>query len=71
MGRGKKNPAGHRGGDVRDRHAARGSDEERWDPGNLEDDPLADLRPHDDDMLSAVGDEYVWPDLSDENNEDD
>jgi len=71
VGRGKKNPAGHRGGDVRDRHGTRGSDDERWDREIPEDDPLRDLRPHEDDMLNAASDEYLWPDLSDENNEDD
>ena len=71
MGQGRKNPAWQCRGDIRDRHAARSSDEVRWNPGNLEDDPLGDLRPHDDDMLDAAGDEYIWPDLSEENNEDD
>ncbi len=71
MARGKKIPAGHRGGDVADRHAARGSDDNRWSREDPDDDPLRDLRPHDEDILNATGDEYVWPDLSDENNEDD
>ena len=71
MGRGRKSPAGHRGGDVIDRHAARGSDDMQWNIQDPEDDPLRDLRPHDDDTLNIAGDEYVWPDLSSENEEDD
>jgi hypothetical protein len=70
MGRGKKIPAAHRGGGVRDRHARRGSDEKK-DEENLEDDPLQDLRPQDEDTLNAAGDDYVWPDLHDENEDDD
>jgi hypothetical protein len=72
MGRGKKNPAGHRGGDVRDRHAARGSDDKQWDREDPEDDPLRDLRPDEEEMrIPAGNDDYVWPDLSDETEEDD
>ena len=70
MGRGKKNPAGHRGGDARDRHAARGSDDRELyhDP---EDDPFRDLRPEEDDSRNQPVDDYVWPDLSSESEEDD
>lgn len=71
MGRGKRNPAGHRGGDACDWHGTRGSDDGLWDPKNPEDDPLRDLRPHDEDLTDPAVDEYVWPDMSDENEEDD
>jgi hypothetical protein len=75
MGRGKKNPAGHGGGDVHDRQTARGSDDRQWEK-NPEDDPLRDLRPHDEEFVDPAitdpaADEYVWPELNDENEEDD
>ncbi len=39
---------------------------------NPEDDPLRDLRPEDDeDLVDPVDNEYVWPDLTSENEEDD
>lgn len=71
MGRGKREPAGHRGGDTCDRHGARGSDDYRWEAGNPEDDPLRDLRPHDDYPEDPVDNDYVWPELTDESIEDD
>lgn len=71
MGRVRKNPAGHRGGDTADWHGARGSDDNRWGLVNPEDDPLRDLRPQDEDLEDPASDEYMWPDLSDENEEDD
>jgi hypothetical protein len=71
MGRVRKKPAGHRGGDTTDWHGSRGSDDNRWGKVNPEDDPLRDLRPDVDDMLNAAGDEYIWPDTSNEFDEDD
>jgi hypothetical protein len=72
MGKGKKNPAAHRGIHLRDLHAVRGSDEKRWDREDPEDDPLRDLRPDEEEMrIPAGNDDYVWPDLTDENEEDD
>jgi hypothetical protein len=52
-------------GDVRDWHGARGY------LNDLEDDPLRDLRPRDDDLQDPAGDEYLWPELNDENEEND
>jgi hypothetical protein len=69
MGRGKKNPAGHRGGDISNRHATGGSDHELWDRKNPEDDPLLDLRPHDEEFTDPAADEYIWPEITDENDE--
>ena len=69
MGRGKREPAGHRGGDTRDRHGARGSDDYRWEGGNPEDDPLRDLRPQDEEPADPAADEYVWPEMTDETEE--
>jgi len=38
----------------------------------MEDDPLRDLRPEDDEYpADPAADEYVWPDLHDENEDDD
>ena len=68
MVKNKKNPAGPRGGDARDWHSARGSNDERRDP---EDDPFRDLRPRDDDMRNTASDEYLWPDMHDEYEDDD
>ena len=71
MGRGKRDRMGHRGGDVCDWHGARGSDDERGDLKEPEDDPLRDLRPCDEDPPDPAGDEYIWPEMNDENEEDD
>jgi hypothetical protein len=73
MGRGKRGHAGHRGGDVADRYGARGSDNGRWDVKEPEDDPLRDLRPVDEEPepVDPAGDEYVWPEMNDENEVDD
>lgn len=70
MGRGKRNRAGHRGGDVSDWHGARGSDAGRGDLPEPEDDPLRDLRPFEEDLPDPAGDEYLWPEMNDENEED-
>jgi hypothetical protein len=71
MGRGKKNSAGHGGGDLCDRHTARCSDDELWDRKNSEDDPLRDLRPHYEEFADPVADDYIWPVITDEHEEDD
>jgi hypothetical protein len=71
MGRGKQDRAGHRGGDAGDWHGARGSDDGRRGSEEPEDDPLHDLRPRDEDLPDSAGDEYVWPEMNDENEEDD
>jgi hypothetical protein len=71
MGRGKRAYPGHRGGDAVDRHGARGSDDERWTVTDPEEDPLRDLRPHDDDLQNPAADDYIWPEMNDENAEDD
>ncbi|MGB9175122.1 MAG: hypothetical protein WCB46_00100 [Methanoregula sp.] len=73
MGKGKRVPGGHRGGAIRDRHAARGSNDERLDQKEPEEDPLHDLRPVDEEPELAYpdGDEYIWPEMQDETEEDD
>lgn len=71
MGKAKRDRAGHPGGDVRDWYGARGNNGRWRDLPELEDDPLRDLRPRDDDLQDPAGDEYLWPELNDENEEDD
>lgn len=71
MARGKREPEGHRGGDARNRYKARGSNDDRCAGGNGEEDPLRDLRPHNDYPEDQADDEYVWPDLTDEYSEHD
>jgi hypothetical protein len=70
MGRGKRERAGHCGSDDGGWQGARGS-ERWWAPKDPEDDPLRDLRPHNEDPADPVIDDYMWPDMSDENEEDD
>jgi hypothetical protein len=70
VGRGKRERPGHRGGDAVDWHGARGSDEEGWDKKNPEDDPFRDLRPQDEERPDPANEEYEWPDMKDENEED-
>lgn len=65
MAKGKRE---RRGGDP-GRAGARVSDRP-W--RNPEEDPLRDLRPEDDEEpLDPNAEEYVWPDLTEENEEDD
>jgi hypothetical protein len=71
MGKSKRDRAGHRGGDVREWYGARGSNNKRWGFTGPEDDPLRDLRPRDNDLPDLAGDEYMWPEMDDENDEDD
>jgi hypothetical protein len=69
MGRGKRDPAGHRGSNDFDWYGARGSNKERWGH-NPEDDPLRDLRPHSEELADPAADEFLWPDMNDENEDD-
>lgn len=71
MGRVRKNPAGRRSGDAAGWHGGRGIDDNRWGRMNREDDPLHDLRPRDEDLADPAADEFMWPDLSDDNEDDD
>ena len=65
MGRGTRDRAGHRGGEGIPGHGGRGSDGERWDPGNPDYDPARDLTDMYDDLSDPVNDEYVWPEHED------
>jgi hypothetical protein len=71
MSKGKRRLAANRGGEVFDRHGGRGLNAERWGEGDVEDDPLRDLRPVDDDFRNPASDEYQWPDMNDEYDDDD
>jgi len=71
MGRAKKDPAGQRRRDNRNRHSVRGNGNGRWKPDSQEDDPFHDLRPEEDDMRNSSNEEYIWPDLNDEDEDDD
>jgi hypothetical protein len=66
MGRGGKVSVGQRSGLVNERQSVRGSKNKPWDPMSPEDDPLRDLRVHEDDQQDPANDEYVWPEYTDE-----
>lgn len=71
MARAKRVPAGNRGSESRGRQAARGSEGKPWSLKEPEDDPLRDLRPVDEEPpLDSEGDEYIWPELQDEYEDD-
>jgi hypothetical protein len=69
MGRGKRERTGHCGSDDGGWQGARGSG--FWEKNNPEDDPFRDLRPHNEDLADPAIEDYMWPDMSDENEEDD
>jgi hypothetical protein len=71
MSKGKRRLAANRGSDAFDRHGERGRNTERWGEGDLEDDPLRDLRPVEDDFRNPAGDEYLWPDMNNDDEDDD
>ena len=62
MGRGTRDRVGRRGGAGYEGHGVRGSNDDRWDPGNPDHDPSRDLRDMYEDLPEPVNDEYVWPD---------
>lgn len=71
MVKGKRRQSVKRGGDSADRHSERGGNVHQWAERDPEDDPLRDLRPYEDDMKNPANDEYVWPEMNDEYDEDD
>jgi hypothetical protein len=71
MVKGKRRQSAKRGGEAFEKPGSRGRDDDRWGEGDPEDDPLRDLRPYEDDMRNQANDEYVWPDVNDEYDEDD
>ena len=71
MVKGKRRQSAKRGGDSVDRHSERGRNVHQLAERDPEDDPLRDLRPYEDDMKNPANDEYVWPDMNEEYDEDD
>jgi len=66
MGRGGKVYGGQRALPVNEPQIVRGIKKKPWDPMNPEDDPLRDLRVHEEDPSDPASDEYVWPEYTDE-----
>jgi len=58
-----------RGGEGYMGRGMRGSNDDRWDPGDLERDPYRDLKDGFEDLTDPLNDEYIWP--STEEEEDD
>lgn len=72
MARGKRVPAVRRGGEAGNSQAARGSDDRWRGKKEPEDDPLRDLRPADEEPEppNPDGDEFIWPEIQEENEDD-
>ncbi|MFA5268367.1 MAG: hypothetical protein WC379_10385 [Methanoregula sp.] len=71
MVKGKRRQVAGRGGNAIDRHGGMGRNDEQWSEVDPEDDPFRDLRPRDDDVRNPASDEYMWPDMTDEYENDD
>lgn len=65
MGRGTRERVGRRGAVGFEGHGVRGSNDDRWDPGNPDRDPSRDLMDIYEDPQDPVNDEYVWPEIED------
>ena len=61
MGRGTRDRGGHRGGTGYGGQGVRGSNDDRWDPANPDQDPGRNLMDIYEDLSDPVNDEYVWP----------
>jgi hypothetical protein len=66
MGRIARESGGNRVSPVKGRQIAKGKKEKPWDPMNPEEDPLRDLRAHDEEPEDVANDEYIWPEYTDE-----
>lgn len=71
MSKGKRRLAVGRSGDAAGRQGGQGRNTGSWGDREMEEDPLRDLRPVEDDFRSPSGDEYLWPDMNDEYEDDD
>lgn len=71
MSKGKRRLAAGRIGDAAGRQGVQGRNAGLWGDREMEDDPLRDLRPVEDDFRNPAGDEYLWPDMNDEYEDDD
>jgi hypothetical protein len=60
MGRGERE-WGHRGGEGYQGYGIRGSNDERWDPMDPENDPQRYLIDDDEGLQDPANDEYIWP----------
>jgi hypothetical protein len=67
----RRRPSPKHSGEAVDRNSGRGRQDDRWGGWDPEDDPLRDLRPDEDDSRNPSNDEYIWPDLNNEYDEDD
>ena len=65
MVRGKRE-LGHRGGEGYKGRGVRGSSDERLDPVDRENDPDRDLRNDDEDLPDPANEEYIWPNVEEE-----
>jgi hypothetical protein len=69
MGRGRTDPAVHRGGKGFEGHGIRGSNDDPWDPGTPEDDPCHDIRGHGEELPDQVREDYMWPAYEEEDDD--
>ena len=65
MGRGERY-SGHRGGEGFKGHGVRGSNDDRRNPVEPENDPYRDLRDNDEDQPDLTNNEYIWPIIEEE-----
>lgn len=65
MVRGKREP-GHRGGEGFRGRGGRGSNDERLEPDEPENDPFCNLRDDDEELPDPANEEYIWPTIEDE-----
>lgn len=65
MGRGERE-SGHRGGEGYKGRGVRGSNDDRWDPADPENDPYRGLRDDDEDLPDPANDDYIWPRIEEE-----
>ena len=68
MGRGERE-SGSRDGNGYVERGIRGSNDDCWDPVDMERDPYRDLKEGFDDLPDPANDDYIWP--STEEEEDD
>lgn len=68
MGRGQKNPAGHRCGTGNEGHGLRGNDNP-CDPMCLEDDPCRDMRDPGENLPEPGMEDYLWPEYEEEDDD--
>jgi hypothetical protein len=65
MGRGERG-SGHRGSEEFRRYGGQGSNDERWDPADPDQDPIPAIRDDFEDLQDPANDEYIWPTIEDE-----